>query len=82
MVQLKFFREERLKSAWFSVLLSNPIRKMLLLIQQLRTLPYVASLLFHAACDGCAREENSGETDLSQLACCGEKDICLLASTF
>jgi len=82
MVQLIFFRKKRLKSVWFSVLLSNPIRKMLLPIQQLRTLPYFASFLFHGVCDECAGKRILARQNLSQLACSGEEDICLLASTF
>jgi hypothetical protein len=44
-------------------------------VQQFRTLPYVVRLLFTVACDGCDREGNSSDTDMSRLAVIGGKGL-------
>jgi hypothetical protein len=63
MVQLDFFRRRRLKLAWFSVLLSNPIRKKFLLISSVfRTLPNVVLISPRPLNERWHGERNSGET--------------------
>jgi hypothetical protein len=78
----RFFWRRRLKSARFSVLLSNPIRKMFFADPAApHSALHCTTPLYDAKL--CMRtEETSGETDLSQLAHYGERDFCLLAFDF